>query len=558
MLSFVHIENFALIEKLRVEFGAGLNLITGETGSGKSILVDAVGLLVGDRASQDMVRQGCDTARIEGLFTLDRHHPAQEVLRGNGLESGEDTLVIRREISLSGANRVFINDRLTTLSVLAAVGRGLVEIHGQHSQQQLLVPSAHLDLLDAFADASDLLESVFTAYRRLEAVRAERDSLERSEQDRLQRVDLLRYQLGEIRGLELQPGLDQSLEEERGLLASAERRLQGGEEAYQMLYEDDASVLSNLDRVGRQVEELERLDSALEGLAMRLKEVQFAVEEAGFQLRDYVHDIQFDPRRLEQIGERLAEIERAKRKYGRSLEEILDYADAIDRELADLEDREASATRLDKELSQLTTAYDDASAALSERRHEAATALSEAVQNELADVAMEDTRFQVNFDPAETATPSENGIDVVEFLISANPGEEPRPLARIASGGELSRIMLALENVLRREQHPKTLVFDEVDAGIGGRTAGTLGEKLLHVAGRHQVFCVTHLPQIAAFADHHFHVDKTVRGGRTLIEIHPLDEDARIIELGRMLAGEKVSETTLRQARELLVARRGG
>ncbi|MEJ2077595.1 MAG: DNA repair protein RecN [Acidobacteriota bacterium] len=557
MLSFVRIENFALIEMLRVEFGSGLNLITGETGSGKSILVDAVGLLVGDRASQDMVRQGSETARIEGLFTLDRRNPAHKVLKNNGLESGDNTLIIRREISLSGANRVFINDRLTTLAVLALVGRNLVEIHGQHSQQQLLIPSAHLDLLDAFAEAGEFVDAVSTVYHRLEAVHAERDSLERSEQDRLQRVELLRYQLAEIRRLQLQPGLDQSLEEERNLLASSEKRLQGGEEAYQTLYEDDDSVLSRIDRVGRQVEELERLDPALEGLAMRLKEVQFAVEEAAFQLRDYVQDIQFDPHRLEQIEERLAEIERAKRKYGRTLDDVLDYADSIDRELADLEDREASASRLDGELAQLTEAYGKAAAALSERRHEAATALSEAIQSELADLAMEDTRFQVDFAPPATA-PTEHGIDIVEFLISANPGEEPRPLARIASGGELSRIMLALENVLRREQHPKTLVFDEVDAGIGGRTAGTLGEKLLHVAGRHQVFCVTHLPQIAAFADHHFHVGKTVKGGRTLVEIHPLDEDARIIELGRMLAGEKVSETTLRQARELLVHRRGG
>ncbi|MEJ2080584.1 MAG: AAA family ATPase [Acidobacteriota bacterium] len=343
MLSFVRIENFALIEMLRVEFGSGLNLITGETGSGKSILVDAVGLLVGDRASQDMVRQGSETARIEGLFTLGRRNPAHKVLKNNGLESGDNTLIIRREISLSGANRVFINDRLTTLAVLALVGRNLVEIHGQHSQQQLLIPSAHLDLLDAFAEAGEFVDAVSTVYHRLEAVHAERDSLERSEQDRLQRVELLRYQLAEIRRLQLQPGLDQSLEEERNLLASSEKRLQGGEEAYQTLYEDDDSVLSRIDRVGRQVEELERLDPALEGLAMRLKEVQFAVEEAAFQLRDYVQDIQFDPHRLEQIEERLAEIERAKRKYGRTLDDVLDYADSIDRELADLEDREASA-----------------------------------------------------------------------------------------------------------------------------------------------------------------------------------------------------------------------
>ncbi len=557
MLSFVRIENFALIEKLQIEFGPGLNLITGETGSGKSILVDAVGLLIGARASQEMVRQGYDSARVEGLFSLEAGNPACSVLAENGLQSEDNTLVIRREISLSGANRVFINDHLTTLGVLSSLGGSLVEIHGQHSQQQLLAPSVHLELLDAFADAAPLLQTVGDIYRRLEAVGREMQTLHQTEQERLQRVDLLRYQLDEIRRLELQPGLDETLEEERGLLGSAERRLQVGEESYRALYEDDDSVLSRLDRLGRSLEELEKLDPALEGLALRLREVQFQVEETSFQLRDYVGEIQFDPRRLEQIEARLAEIERAKRKYGRSLEEILDYADAIERELADLEDRDASASRLEGELSRLRTSYAAAAAELSDRRHEAAAVLSEAIQSELGDLAMKDTVFKVRFQPTQSEA-SEKGSDEVEFLISANPGEEPRPLARIASGGELSRVMLALENVLRRSQHARTLVFDEVDAGIGGRTAGTLGEKLLHVAQRHQVFCVTHLPQIAAFADRHFHVDKTVRGGRTLIEIRALDEDARIVELGRMLAGEKVSETTLRQARELLVSRRGG
>lgn len=555
MLSFVRIENFALIERLRVEFGSGLNLITGETGSGKSILVDAVGLLVGDRASQDMVRQGADTARVEGLFVLDSDDPARRVLADNGLDSDDDTLVIRREITLSGANRVFINDRLTTLGVLSAVGRSIVEIHGQHSQQLLLASSSHLELLDSFADAGELLRAVESVFARLESVRRERDSLRRSEQDRLQRVDLLQYQIGEIRRLELQPGQDQTLAQERDLLASAERRLQAGEAAYQILYEDDESVLSRLDRVGRQVDELEALDPALSGLTARLKEAQFAVEEVSFQLRDYVRDIEFEPRRLEQIEERLAEIDRAKRKYGRSLEEILEHLESAETELADLEDRDASVARLDQEYSGLVKRYEEAALVLSDRRRQAAEALSKAVQNELAELAMKDTRFEVEFGPPE-ATPSEKGSDTVEFLISANPGEEPRALARIASGGELSRIMLALENVLRREQHAKTLVFDEVDAGIGGRTAGTLGEKLLQVGRHHQVFCVTHLPQIAAFADRHFHVDKTVQGGRTLIDIRALDEEARIVELGRMLAGEKVSATTLRQARELLVAHR--
>jgi DNA repair protein RecN (Recombination protein N) len=557
MLRYVAIENFALIDRLEVEFQPGLNLITGETGSGKSILVDAVGLLIGARASQEMVRQGFDTARVEGLFLLpDESSPSVE-LEAAGIDPTERELAVRREITLSGNNRIFLNGRLATLSTLASLGSRLVDIHGQHSQQELLNPSTHLDFLDGFGGLGTLGAEVGGAFRELSEIRRELDRLRRSERERLDRIDLIRYQRSEIEKLELRPGIDRELDGERNLLVTAERRLEAATEAYRMLYEDDASVVSLLDKVGRRLEELARLDPDQTRLAERLREARYAVEEGALRVRDYVGGIEFDPRRLEQLEERLAELGRARRKYGRTVEEILRYGEEIQAELERLESRELEIGRLEGEESVLRDAYRDGAAELSGRRRRAAERLAEAVERELSDLAMEGTLFRAALG-TELGLETERGGDRVEFLISPNPGEDPRPLARIASGGELSRVMLALNAVLQSDERPRTLVFDEVDAGIGGGVARSLGEKLVRVAGRHQVFCVTHLPQIAAFADQHFHVGKVRRRGRNIVEIRILDRDARVEELARMLAGDRITDTTRRQARELLSSSRPG
>lgn len=551
MLKFIRIENFALIDRLEVEFGPGLNLITGETGSGKSILVDAVGLLLGGRASQEMIRQGFDTARLEGLFEIVAPHPASAYLQEAGVALAEGECIVRREISRSGANKVFVNGTLSTQSFLAGLGSLLADIHGQHEQQQLLQPATHLEFLDAFGRNHDLRQAVLESHRRLEAVREQLGRLQGNEQERLQRLDLLQYQAREIEALQLRPGLDQELESERQLLASAELRFHHSQESYQLLYEQEPSILGLAGRVETLLEELAEQDPSCSENLVRLRELRFQLEEIAYQLRDYAQQVEFNPARLEAVEERLGELHRARRKYGETVDLILEYYQDISRQILDLSGREERLQELEEERKRLEQEYYEKARQLSEKRRRDAAPLRQAVEGVLSELAMENTRFVVHLESSPERY-SQKGIDRVEFLISPNPGEDLRPLAKIASGGELSRTILALKSILTLEDYPKTLVFDEVDAGIGGRVASNIGEKLARLASRHQVFCVTHLPQIAAFADRHYHVDKRTQQRRTVVRITPLEGEAREQELARMLAGEQVTETTRRQARELL------
>jgi len=551
MLRYIAVNSFALIDQLEVEFQKGLNLITGETGSGKSILVDAVALLTGERASQESIRQGRSTARIEGLFELSEDHPVRALLSKHGLNSGESELVIRRELTRSGSNRVFINGSLTTLGVLSRIGLLLVNIHGQNSQQQLLKPARHLEYIDSYGDHTDLVESVSRLYQELEKGRSELREVQRSERDQLQRQDLLRYQVNEIENLALKLGLDQELEEESTLLSTAEHRLQAAQEAYQLLYEKDDSALALLDQTVRRLEELSSLDPAVEESTTQLTEIRYSAEDVAYRIRSYVDTVQFDPARLEQVQERLAELERVKRKYGPSLQEVLDYHRDAQAELERYDNRDAEAERLTKQIEELSRQYAEAAAELSRERRAKSKALCHSVIQELGELAMQNTVFDVHIE-TDPENGSEQGIDTAEFLISPNLGEDPRPLVKTASGGELSRIMLALKSVLKTDLALSTLIFDEVDSGIGGRTATVLGEKLSRLSKRQQVFCVTHLPQIAAFADRHFHVGKREEGERTVIEIAGLTPEERIEELSRMLGGRAVTDTTRRQAKEML------
>lgn len=550
MLQSIAIENFALIHRLHITFGGGLNLISGETGSGKSILVDAVGLLVGARASQEMIRQGFDCARVEGIFDHRDDPRIAARLNDLGIPDGAGELLVRREISASGANRIYLNDRLATLGALASVGSLLVDIHGQHSQQQLFSTGAHLELLDAFAECGPLRERASHWYRRWRQLEEEQARLRTSEQERLQRLDLLRFQVKEIDALNLRPGLDRELAEERLLLGSAEKRLQAASGILQVLYEDEPAVLTLVDREIRRAEELETWDARCSNWVGRLREARFLLEEIALEARDYAGGIEFDPRRLEAVEERLDELARLQRKYGSTAEDMLRHRDQAAAEIQSLENREAEIVSLDGEVLAARDAYHEVCSELSARRQAAAGVLSGAVERELADLAMGGTVFTISISAQDA--PSETGVDAAEFLLSANPGEMPRPLVRIASGGELSRVMLALKSVVKGEAGPGTQVFDEVDAGIGGKAANRLGAKLAALAKRRQVFCVTHLPQLAAFADSHYRAEKSVRDGRTEVQVTRLDESDRVEELARMLAGERISETTLRQARELL------
>ena len=551
MLKFLAIENFALIDRLEIEFEAGLNLVTGETGSGKSILVDAVGLLAGGRASQEMVRQGFSKARLEGIFVLEDKHPARRMLKKAGIDLDQDQLIVRREIALSGANKVFVNQSLTTASFLSELGSYLVDIHGQHDQQQLLQPSNHLEFLDAFGSNGQLLDQVQAAYGELSRVQAEVESLKRGEQQRLQRLDMLRFQMEDIEKLELQPGISQQLEEEGRLLASAEKRLAGALESYQLLYEQEGAVVEQLGLIGRSLQELSQLDAQLEGSAKRLEEVRYQLEEIAYQLRDYQDGVEFNPSRLDAVQERLAGIQKASRKYGRDADALLEYYQTLQSRIDELEQGETRLEELQASQVALQESYLGLAQSLSASRRQEAAKLGRAVEGELASLAMRNSVVHVDLQ-SDPESGTGKGIDQVEFLISANPGETPRPLARIASGGELSRMILALKSILTLEKYSKTLVFDEVDAGIGGRVASSVGERLARLSARQQVFCVTHLPQVACRASRHLQVHKVSHQDRTTVRIEVLDKGRRVEELARMLAGESVTDAATRHARELL------
>ena len=551
MLKFLAIENFALIDQLEVEFLPGLNVITGETGSGKSILVDAVGLLAGERASQEMVRQGYEKARVEGIFHLSSEHPAFSSLLDAGIPLENDELIVRREITVSGNNKVFINNVLVPLGTLGEIGTLLADIHGQHEQQHLLRPSVQAEFLDAFCDNGSLLEQVIECFHQLSRIRSEISRVEATEQENLQRLDTLEFQIADIRKLQLKPGLDVELEEERRLLASAEKRAQSSQRAYRALYEEERSSLSLLHDVEKDLEELSVLDPAQESLGVQLRELRYRLEEIAFQLRDYCHDIEFDPARLEAVEERLAEIRKARRRYGDSVDEILAYLEGIQQEVDDLADRESRNEELKRQEETLASAYLDLARRLSQRRQRGAKKLGRQVERELADLNMESALFTIQLTSDEDHI-TEMGMDQIQFLISANPGEDPQPIAKIASGGELSRTILALKSILTLEDYSKTLVFDEVDTGIGGRVASCIGERLARLAADHQVFCVTHLPQIASYASQHFHVDKQHSAQRTIVSIARLRQEDRVEEIARMMAGRSMTATTRAHASELL------
>jgi len=554
MLKFLSVENFALIDRLEIEFRQGLNLITGETGSGKSILVDAVGLLLGGRASQEMVRQGFDQARVEGLFELSREHPAIACLADSGipLEGGE--LIIRRDISRSGSNKVFINGILSPLTTLSRLGTLLADIHGQHEQQLLLQSSVQLQFLDAFSAHEPLAQQVRESFHLLQGVRSELARLQASEQERLQRLDTLHFQTADIDKLQLRAGLDVELEAERGLLASAEKRLSAAQRAYQDIYEREESSLSLLHQAKKELEDLCGLDPQLEPVLVKLGDSRYLLEEVAYQLRDYTNQIESNPGRLDAVQERLSEIQKARRKYGETVDEILAYLEKAQKEVHELSQCEGEIEQLVEKELQLESKYRSFAQRLSRSRHQQAKLLSKQVERELSDLHMENAAFTVQIHTSDEGA-TEQGLDQVEFLISANVGESSKPLAKIASGGELSRTVLALKSILTLENYSKTLVFDEVDAGIGGRVASTIGEKLARLGTVHQVFCVTHLPQVASYASQHFHVTKRHSGERTIVEIVPLAARERVEELSRMMAGKALTETTRKQARELL--RRG-
>lgn len=555
MLVELVIENYAVVERLRVRFHGGLNLLTGETGSGKSIVVDALGLLFGGRASAEMIRTGAERARVSGLFEVPHSKKMRALLERAGLEAEDGELLIEREILAGGKSRAFAASRPVAAGLLRELAEHLGDIHGQHDQQMLFQPEAQLAILDAFAGAAEKLEQVREIYLKWAACRSELDELERGEQEKLRMADLWSFQRKEIEGAAPRPGEDGELEIERRRLLNVARIEESAGGAYQALYESPDSAVAAIRSASRKLEELGRVDPALGALAENLKPAEFVVEEAAIALRDYLSHLEADPERLEQIEGRLAALDKLKRKYGSTLEQVLAYLDEVRAQLDAVENADQRRAALAKVLTETAAAYEDAAGRLSRLRRDAARRLAKKMEEELASLAMERTVFRADVSDAAW---SERGTDEVKFLVSPNVGEEPRAMEKVASGGEISRIALALKTcvaataVKHAENGCRTLVFDEVDAGIGGRAAEVVGRRLKQIASSNQVLCVTHLPQIAGFADHHYFVEKREAGGRTTAAVTELAGDARTREVGRMLSGEKLTPEALKHAEKLI------
>ena len=561
MLKELNIKNFAIIDQLRVEFTPGLCVFTGETGAGKSIVVDALNLALGERASAELIRTGCQEAVVEAAFELDGRGGGEisALLAEAGIDAqdGED-LIVRRVLSAAGKNKVYINGSLANLATLSALGAHLADIHGQHEHQSLLSLERQREMLDSFGELGGLVDEVAEAYRRLQDFRRELSGLESGERDRAQREDMLRFQKNEIEAAMLKPGEDAELVNEQGLLANSEKLAGLAAAADEALYSSDASVLSGLSKAVASLKDIAAIDSRM-SQALELCETGRAqIEEAAREVSAYADRVEFDPDRLEHIGDRLDFIRKLKKKYGDSIEEILEFGEKASAELERMEQSTGELERLRKDIASIKSGLTAKAQALTKKRGAAAGVLTKKIEAELAQLGMKKTAFlvKVTQEPGDDTEDGRrlgpHGADRVEFLISPNPGEEPKALARIASGGELSRIMLALKTILVEGDSIPTVVFDEVDAGIGGAVAEEVGKKLKRVAAKRQVFCITHLPQIACMADSHYGVSKSVVKDRTSTGVRRLAEKERVDELARMLGGKTITEATLRHAEEMI------
>jgi DNA repair protein RecN (Recombination protein N) len=555
MLRELRIRNFAVIETMTVGFQPGLNVLTGETGAGKSILVDALLLIRGARAQTDVIRAETDTARVEAVFDVTGRRGVATTLDGAGLGLDGDELVIRRELSRSGRHRAFVNDSPVTVALLERLGDELVEVHGQHEHQRLLEPAHQLDLLDRYAGAEPARVEVATLFETFRSARDEVQRLRSAERDRAQREDLLRFQLSELNAAHIRPGEEEALRDERRRLQHAERLAKGLAETTALLADDPEAAAGRVTRMSRLLRDLARIDAAFAAPADLLDAASAQLEEALLAVRALRQRVEAEPGRLESIDDRLDALGRLKRKYGETEAALLTFRDSAAGELERLQRHEEVVAQEERRLSEARARLGARAATLSEVRTAAASRLSGLVQRELRRLGMERARFEIGVEPDPDGEVMARGLDRVEFRFSANPGEELKPLARIASGGELSRTMLALQAVVAAAERIPTLIFDEVDAGIGGGVAAVVADKLAAAAAGRQVLCVTHLPKIAARAGHHLAVVKAVRAGRSRATIQALTGGDRIEEIARMLAGQAPSETARRHARELLATR---
>jgi DNA repair protein RecN (Recombination protein N) len=553
MLVELMVENYAVVEQARIRFQEGLNVLTGETGSGKSIVVDSLSLLLGARASADMIRTGESKARVSGIFSLPVTADLNAMLTEAGIEhDSEEELIVEREITVAGKSRAFVANRPVTTAFLRQLAPVLGDIHGQNEQQSLFSSQAQRELLDEYARAASLRGQVAQLYSDWRAAGEKLEELVRNEQEKLRLLDLWKFQAKEIESVSPKPGEDAELEAERKILQNVTRLQESAAQAFAALYESPDSATTQLGHAIKRVDELLRIDSSMSDTAAALKQAAVLLDEASYALRDYLGRLEGDPGRLEDVETRLAGLDRLKRKYGRTLEDVIAFHDDVAKRADEVENAAEHRAALEKQRAQIAEQYQARAAELTKVRSQAAAKLSKQVETELRALAMGGTQFQI---AVRACAWSVHGTDEILFLVSPNRGEEPKPLEKIASGGELSRIALALKTALGdADEHAgtPTLVFDEVDAGVGGAAAAAVGKRLKALSQANQVICVTHLAQIAGFADHHYAVAKRERKGRVTTEITELQRQDRAREIGRMLSGEQITPEALKQAEQLM------
>ena len=591
MLKELRIKNYAIIDELSIDFKSGLNILTGETGAGKSIIIESLGLILGERASDESIRSGEDSASVEAVLDISRIKNIKEKLSESGIEAENNELIIRRQISRSGKNRSYINNSAVNLSLLKDIGDMLVDIHGQHEHQTLLHPENHSIVLDLFGNTLPLREKCRENYSNLQNLQREVNELINKERERVQKIDLLNFQKEEIDKAELKIGEDDDLKNEKNLLQNAERLHRYATESYEALYSTEGSVIEKLNSVITNITEINKIDSSAGKILDDGKEALFEIEDVASRIRDYTGKIEFNPDRLSEIDDRLAEITALKRKYGTNIEDVLTYRKKIDEDLSILSKSQERMDGLNAEIEKLKKEMEDVSIELAREREKASDKFESLIEKELKELKMEKVRFKVNFfyesppSPPSLDHPSPllqkegikgrseggavgggifinykgkpvrlfpEGIGKIEFFFSPNIGEDLKPLSKIASGGELSRVMLSIKNILTNKDSIPVLIFDEVDAGIGGGVAEIVGEKLKKVSKGRQVFCITHLPQIASRADSHFQIAKKTSNNRTVTSIKELKDDERVEEIARMAGGKVITDTVRRHAEEMI------
>ncbi|MEK7238826.1 MAG: DNA repair protein RecN, partial [Nitrospirota bacterium] len=559
MLRELHIKNLAIIDDASANFEKGLNVLTGETGAGKSIIIDALCLALGERASTEVIRSGEKEAVVEAFFDIPPkllNSSSRRFLQDLGINI-ENGIILKRILSAQGKNRAYINDSMVNVQTLSEISKGIIDVHGQYEYQSLLSPDNQFDMLDAYGGLFIERQEFTTIYETQTSLKQQITELMQKEKQRTQRLDILRYQINEIETADLKTGEEEKLSEESKVLSSASLLTELANQAYESLYSSDSACLTNLSKILNSLKEISNIDVRAADAVKSAEEAIPLLEETAYFLRDYKDSLNFNPERLEEIQTRLELIKGLKKKYGGNIQEVLDYREKGLRELDELQHSEEKLETLNAELKKLKNILTEKAQHLSKQRKAVAKKIEQQVVSELSSLSMPDTRFSIQItqeagdETADGFKANSKGIDKVEYLISPNIGEELKPLSKIASGGELSRVMLALKGILAKGDKIPVLIFDEIDAGIGGRAAETVGQKLKSLSASHQIICITHLPQIASYADTHLKIEKKIKAKRTTVEVRKIEKDERTVEIARMLSGDS-SEVSIKHAKEML------